>query len=255
MKNLIKKIVLCSSILMSVAFSAEASKSYQSVVVDTVLNNAQAKVEQALGGAFKTRNIDSFNALERQFNISKHNQKPYWTAYLAFYKSIYYLKMGDKTTCEKLINESISKLDKTAKTSEDFALLAYLQSFSVQFHKGMAAGFVASKVKRNAEKAIALDANNARAYFVLGSNDFYTPSAYGGGKKVEEYLTKAISVPDRKTQDSTAPTWGKDSAYEMLIKFYIKQKKGDLAKKHFADAQKLYPKSYAINDLAKQMTL
>lgn len=255
MKNLIKKIIICGILLTNIIPSSNAGVGYQSMVIDTVLNNAQTKVEKALVNSFKSNNINSFNALEVQFNSSKNNWKPYWSAYLAFYKSVYYLKMGDKTSCEKVINEGILQLDKTAKTSEEFALLAYLQSFSVQFYKGMAAGFVSSKVKRNADKAIALDAKNARAYFVLGSNDFYTPSAFGGGKKTEEYLIKAISLPDPKVQDSVLPSWGKDSAYEMLIKFYIKQKKTDLAKKYYADAQKRYPKNYAINDLGKQISL
>lgn len=255
MKNLIKIIVLCGIITSVGVLHTKASEGYQTVATDTLLSNAQSKVEKALVNTFRSRNIEAFNALGRQFNSSKSNWKPYWTAYLEFYKSIYYLKMGDKENCEKVVNEAMNQLEKSVKTSEEFALLAYLQSFSVQFHKGMSAGFVSSKVKRNADKAIALDANNMRAYFVLGSNDFYTPSAFGGGKKVEEYLIKAISLPDKKVQDTSSPSWGKDSAYEMLIKFYIKQKKTDLAKKYFADAQKLYPKNYAINDLAKQIVL
>lgn len=255
MKNLIKVAFLMTVFLGTTISTTKASEINQKVVTDTVLYDAQSKIEKALLNSFKSGKIEPFNVLERQFNVSNNTWKPYWNAYLGFYKSIYYLKVGDKVTCEKVVKDGISQLEKIAKTSEEYALLAYLQSFSVQFHKGMEAGFVSSKVKKNADKAIALNAKNIRAYFVLGSNDFYTPAAFGGGRKVEEYLTKAISISEKQTQDRVLPSWGKDSAYEMLIKFYIKQKKTDLAKKYFADAQKLYPKNYAINDLGKQIVL
>lgn len=248
MKNLSKKLIVLSLLVLSII-----NVSVARITPDTVLVNAQSKIEKAFVSSFKARNIEAFNTLERQFRVSQNNWKNYWLAYLTFYKSVYYLKTEDKATCEKAIKEGITQLEKSAQNSEELALLAYLQSFSVQFYKGMAAGFVSSKVKRNADKAISLDKNNLRAFYVLGSNDFYTPTTFGGGKKVEEYLTKAIRIPDKKPTDTTIPSWGKDSAYEMLIKYYIKQNKSDLAKKYLADAQKLYPKNYALVDLAKQI--
>lgn len=248
MKNLSKKLIVFGLLVLGTV-----NLSVARINPDTVLVNAQSKIEKAFVSSFKARNIEAFNSLERQFRVSQNSWKNYWLGYLTFYKSVYYLKTEDKTTCEKAIKEGINQLEKTAKNSEELALLAYLQSFSVQFYKGMAAGFVSSKVKRNADKALSLNKNNLRAFYVLGSNDFYTPATFGGGKKVEEYLTKAIKIQDKKMVDNIAPSWGKDSAYEMLIRFYIKQNKSDLAKKYLADAQKLYPKNYALVDLAKQI--
>ena len=143
--------------------------------------------------------------------------------------------------------------DLKTKNSEDYALLAMLQSFSIQFKKGMIAGMVNGKVKKNIEKAIALDDTNLRAYFVAGSSDFYTPEKYGGGEKAESYLLKAVQLPSQKIKNDYLPAWGKETAFEMLVQLYLK--KGDLenARKYFHEGLEVYPDSYIIKSLASDL--
>ena len=74
------------------------------------------------------------------------------------------------------------------KTSETYALLALVQSFSIQFASGMEAGRISAGIRENAGKALELDSTNVRGWYVLGSNDYYTPASFGGGKKVEYSL-------------------------------------------------------------------
>ena len=132
-------------------------------------------------------------------------------------------------------------------------MLALLQSFSIQFKSGMEAGAMSSKVKNNVKKAIKLDEQNLRAYYVAGSNDYYTPEKYGGGAEVENYLLKAISLPDQKIKSVVLPSWGKESAYEMLIKWYIKKENWAKAKQYFTEANTLYPQNYPISQLAVKL--
>ena len=138
------------------------------------------------------------------------------------------------------------------KNSEDYALLAMLQGFSIQF-KGMKAMFISRDIKKNLKKAIAIDSTNLRAYYVFASNDYHTPEKYGGGKKAEEYLLKAISLPAQKIKNDYLPSWGKEEAYEMLIKLYIKKEKWELAKKYYKEGIKKFPESYTISQLATQL--
>jgi len=98
-----------------------------------------------------------------------------------------------------------------------------------------------------------LDSTNVRAYFVYGSNDFYTPEQYGGGKEAEKYLLKAISMPTQKEKNNILPSWGKEEAYEILIRLYIKKENWDLAEKYFHEGIEEFPDSYSINQLKPKL--
>lgn len=137
------------------------------------------------------------------------------------------------------------------KNSEDYALLALTQSFYIQFTSGMAAGVLSSKITRNAEKALKLDSTNLRGWYVLGSNDFYKPASFGGGKKVEYYLKKAISTVPKSIKNPYLPTWGREYAFELLIRYYIQNKKMNEARKYVQMAEKEYPNSYFIGEYKK----
>lgn len=224
---------------------------------DTLLVGIQNKIYNAFVLSLMSNDNNSLSKLsielENLNKVKKQNLILYWRSYLQFYSSIYYLKKGDKNNAENEIDKGINWLEQmNKKNSEDYALLAMLQGFGIQF-KGMKAMFISGDIKKNAKHAIALDSTNLRAYYVYASNDFYTPEKYGGGKEAEKYLLKAISLPVQKVKNEYLPSWGKEEAYEMLIKLYIKKEKWDLAKKYFQEGIAIYPESYTINQLASKL--
>ena len=224
---------------------------------DTLLAGIQSKIYNAFVQSLISKNnnvlSELYERLEKVNKEKKQNIILYWRSYLQFYFSIYYLKKGDKESAEKEIDKGITWLDNMEnKNSEDYALLAMLQSFGIQF-KGMKAMFISSDVKKNVKKAIAMDSTNIRAYFVYASNDFYTPEKYGGRKEDEKYLLKAISLSVQKIKNDYLPSWGKEESYEMLIKVYIRKEKWELAKKYFHEGIKSYPESYIINQLSAKL--
>ena len=113
--------------------------------------------------------------------------------------------------------------------------------------------FLGPEAQKYATQAISLDSANLRAYYVYASNDFYTPEAFGGGQEAEKYLLKALSLPTQKIANEYLPSWGKEEAYELLIKLYIKQEKWGLAKKFFHQGLAEFPESYPINQLAPKL--
>jgi tetratricopeptide (TPR) repeat protein len=113
--------------------------------------------------------------------------------------------------------------------------------------------FISVDVKKNVDSAISLDSTNLRAWYVSASNDFHTPELYGGGKKAEKYLQKAISLPAQEIINSYLPSWGKEESYEMLIKLYIQKENWDMAKKYFQEGATAFPESYVINQLASKL--
>jgi len=236
----------------------EYNEEFKSLKTDTLLNGIQNKILTVFVQSIISKNEGKLSSLDTEleelYNKRKKNLILYWSSYLKFYKSIYYLGVEDKKNAEKEVDKAIDQMDEMeGKNSEDYALLSMLQGFSIQFSAGLKAPFIAKKVNNNIELAFELDSTNIRAYYVSANNDFYTPEKYGGGKLVEKHALKAISLPDQKIKNDYLPSWGKEQAYETLIKFYVKKEKWDLAVKYFKEAKEKYPNSYMINQLASDL--
>ncbi len=218
---------------------------------DTTLLFIQDCIYNEFLKSFEKGNIQGLDQIEQTLINEKSPLSQYWLAYAQYYKSIYFLKMGNKKQSKKVVQDAITVLEKQeAKDSEELALLALLQSFSIQFTAGMGAGIISAKVKENANESIKLDSNNIRGWYVLANNDYYTPKQFGGGKKAEEYLLKAISLPEQKLKNPIMPSWGKSDSYFLLISFYIDNEELEKAKKIFIQAKELYPDNYMINQYA-----
>lgn len=226
--------------------------------VDSISDNIQEEIQSAFVKSLMDKSdlpiIDLKNKLKEINDQNAQNIIRYWMAYLNYYHSIYFLQVQDKESSEKIIADGIEILENMEnKNSEDYALLCLMKSFSIQFEKGMKIPFIASEVKEYGELAIKLDSANLRAYYVNGSNDFYTPEKYGGQTETEKYLKKAISLPDQKIKNKYLPSWGKEEAYEMLIKFYIAKERWEQAKEYYLKANEIYPENYMINNLATKL--
>jgi hypothetical protein len=228
------------------------------IQTDSLLVDIQIKIYGAFVKGRITQSNDALNELgiqlENLYKVKNQNLILYWLSYLKFYSSINYLSRGDSKSAENEVNKGIEVIKSIGKkSSEDYVVLAMLQGISIQFDISKAM-FISEEINNNISSAISLDSLNLRAWYVLASNDFYTPEEYGGGNKAEKCLLKAISLPVQKINNSYLPSWGKEESYEILIKFYIKNAKRDLAKKYFQEAIAAFPKSYTINQLAPQLT-
>ncbi|RPH32966.1 MAG: tetratricopeptide repeat protein [Bacteroidales bacterium] len=225
---------------------------------DTLLNRIEQKVAMAFAKGTIGKTDNDLVALEESLlalNMKKGNSIiVYWYSYACYYHSILSMINKDLKKSENVLDEGLDMLDEVdPKTSEHYALLALMKSLSMRFAAGIRAPFISASVKSNAEKALELDSLNLRAYYVLGSNDFYTPEQYGGGKKAEGYFKKSIKMNNQSVKNQYLPSWGKNLAYELLIRLYIKREQFADAKKCFQEAIALYPNDYQINQLASKL--
>jgi tetratricopeptide (TPR) repeat protein len=256
-------LVVCSVFLMNSCKGntlkesqpASPEKEFQN---DTLLINFQEKVVNAFVNAKISKSdkglVDLEQALMQRNKDNNNGIIIYWYSYTCYYHSILLMTDKDKKGPEKILDKGISQLKNVSNpNSEHLALLALMESLSIQYASGIETPFISKRVKQNAEKALELDSLNLRAYYVLGSNDFYTPEQYGGGKKAAGYLTKAIRLNDQSIANPYLPNWGKNSAYELLIRLYIKQKQYSEAKKYYQEAISLFPDDYMINKLSKEL--
>jgi pentatricopeptide repeat protein len=225
---------------------------------DTLLNNIQGKVLNAFVQCKINKSDKDLVSIEQALlSLYKNNNNSiiiYWYSYACYYHSIFLIGVKDKSGSEKILDAGIKQLNNVRlKNSEHLALLAIMEGFSIQYASGLEIPFISKCARLYAEKAVESDSLNLRAYYVLGSNDFYNPEQYGGGKKAEGYLKKAVSLNEQSIKNPFLPSWGKNSAYEMLIRLYIKHKQFTEAKKYYKDAIGLFPDDYMINKLASEL--
>ena len=192
--------------------------------VDSVINTAFANGNLVLIQK-KIKEIEADAAIPSSY-------KNYWKTYLLYFSAIYTknsLKDDDKAS--DAIDKAIESAEKNLKTSDDYALYAACISYSVQFSNMVKISNVSSKANENANRALELNPKNVRAYYVLTSQNFYTPKMFGGMTKVEEYGIKGINCPIKIDNNFYGATWSKENIYELLIKFYQTENRlEDLAK-------------------------
>lgn len=194
-------------------------------------NFIQVNVDNALNESFKEKSIEPLKNIERKMNSKKGNIWTYWKAYIKMCKSLYYISVNKGNNAKSMLNEAIDMLEKKANfTTEDYALIAYMQSQSIRYTKGMESGVLAAKSKNNAKLAIQKEPKNIRGWFVLAIIDYYTPKVYGGKEKCESYLLKALSLPSQKIKNAYLPSWGRKEAYLLILAYY--QSVGQIAKLH-----------------------
>lgn len=238
------------------------SNPYEAVVfnakTDSLLNGIEGKITMAFAQAILSKDMSKIDALDFELEAfsksRKNNLVFYWRSFLMFYKTILFMETGEKKKAGKICNQAIEIMEGlNNKNAEDYALLAMLQGISFEFIPGIKAPFLAKKVEENLNTALEIDSLNLRVNFVIANNDLHTPEKYGGGKKVEKHALKAISLPSQKVKNNYLPSWGREEAYETLIKFYMKKEKWELAKKYYKEAHGNYPQSYLIAQLAPQL--
>ena len=163
------------------------------------------------------------------------------------------MKTNKKTLAEAKNDLGIGLLvHQKFMSSEDYALLALMESFSIPFKKEQAL-WIAPRVQKNARKAGEMDSLNLRAYFVLSSNAFYTPKLFGGMKKGEQYLKKAVALEKQNKERQQKPTWGHNSSYALLVKLFLKKQQHEKAKKWAEEGARLYPNHFPLKKLQNRL--
>ncbi|AQW95510.1 hypothetical protein CMU59_14225 [Elizabethkingia anophelis] len=227
----------------------QKKNSVPSVKKDTILNNIQNKIIIASYDGFAKKNTEKLDDVEKELNnsnVSNINLKNYWVAYINYYKTIIEMQMGKKKLMKSSNMKGINVLDKNIhKNSDDYALLSLLKGLSFSYSPGIEAMSITKDINELLEKGTEANDKNFRVYYAKASIDFYTPKEYGGGTKTEEALLKAITLPEIN-HDSSLPTWGKEETYDLIIRFYLREKQKDKAKTYFEKAKQIFPKSYII---------
>jgi len=226
---------------------------------DSVLFKIESRVENALAISLLSKSSTELDKINTQLvaltEVNKNNRVvSYWRAYNYYYTGVFHFVEENKEKTIETLQLGIDILESiSGKSSEELALLAMLQSFTMSSSSSFAIPVIASKVKRNNINAMKLDDKNPRAYYVAALNDFYTPAQYKGGKLVEKYAKKAIELPAQQQPNPYMPSWGKKMAYELLVKFYIREKRTKEAQELYKVALTDFPEDYQLMKLGTEL--
>lgn len=243
--------VLWFSTLLLVFLSSGVNVQQQSV-----LQNIQEKIDRCFIASFTQEGV--YTEIEKELLLGLESARTenmqyhyrYWLSYLMYYQSMTSFKNGELEDSQKKLEKAMQYLDEIkAKDSEAYSLLSLEQIFNFQNVPRQEMMIYMTQISKNLEMALKLDESNVRSNYVNGYYDFYTPTEYGGGKKAEKYLLKAINGTNASSLYS--PAWGKADAYHMLIQLYLKQGKKEQARQYYQTACALFPANTYITNLKK----
>lgn len=248
MKNARFILLLCFMLLAAYPLSAQDL---------SFLQNIQSKIDSALSRSFAHQNTAPLDSMLTQLaNLTpQNNLTTYWQSYARSMETIYFMRNKQAKEAEHIINRACDDMEQlNKKNAEDYALLASVQNLAIQFRSGMGAGKLSSQAVGNAQTALQMDSTNLRAWYVLATNDFYTPAFFGGGKKTEKFLLKALSFPAQQVPNPYMPSWGREESYQLLLTYYVQKEQYEQARVLLNAAQKEYPNGrWFITEFEQQL--
>lgn len=217
---------------------------------DTVLNDIQYIIQKAFNADVANKNVKALTDLEaslEQEGGKDVNLRNYWIAYINYLKTIVAQQQKDNETAKASDEKGIKLLEEnTTKNAEDYALLALLRGLSFPFASAGEEMNIYYEIEHLLTTGLGLDKKNMRLQYVQAVLDFYTPSEYGGGYKVEKLLINTLEWPDKNIDNPQLPTWGKEEAYDLLVQFYLRENKKESAQKYFEEGIFNFPNSVII---------
>jgi hypothetical protein len=162
---------------------------------------------------------DAANGFSRIADAEKNEWLPKY--YASFCMVMQAMNSKDLSKVDPVLDIADKLLSEIASVKESDEVLC-LQSFSRSARiavdpmtRGMKYGAEAAKLLARAK---ALNPNNPRVYFLLGQSAFYTPEAFGGGKKAAQSLfAEAAEKFNIFTPlNELMPNWGKEVNESML---------------------------------------
>lgn len=216
------------------------------------LKEIQSQINKAFGESMQVQKANNLDQLILALEQSKANTNAnvsklitYWLSYALYYKAIYHMQTQQSSEASKAVSRALELLEEVStKDSEEYAIEGLGLAFA-----GSKAPTMAQSMIKHGHLAMKLDPQNPRAYVVAGINDFYTPKSFGGRTMAKKYLTKALELSAQRSISPYAPSWGREEAYEYLIRYLVEEEKGEGARKLQEQALKEFPNSFMIRTL------
>ena len=162
------------------------------------------------------------NTFERIGDAEKTQWLPYYYAGLALSSAGWMETLKDKDANAMKINSLCDKAESIAPADGDKAEILSIRNMSGTQQmmvdpqtRWMSYGQTAGQ---NLDKALKLDPNNPRLYYLQGMSLFGTPPQFGGGKdKAKPVFEKAVQLYKAAKPKELYPNWGQKQAEDMIV--------------------------------------
>ncbi len=205
------KTIIALTVLLSVLTSIAFSSNYEEAMKTNILKINESK------------NAADFTTLANQFERIANAENDKWLpGYYAAFCYTWATTVGEMPADDKhklldLAQAQIDVLMKSNKTeTEIFALQAFIYQLRItDMTKGMKYSVLSNESLDEAER---LNPNNPRVYYMRGTNTFYTPKSFGGGKEKAKPLFEkaAVLFDSQMPANELLPNWGKEHNSQML---------------------------------------
>ncbi len=183
----------------------------------------EKEMQQNIRELSKANSQKDILAVCENFKMIAKDRPEEWLPY--YYVSFSYLSVVFSEGFDGNIDETLDLADKylaMARTqSPENAEIEVMQGWIYQGRiqaDPMGRGMTYSqKASSSFGKAMNIDPENPRIYFLTGMNVLYTPEMFGGGKEAAcPYFIKAMEkYKTFRPASSIAPDWGREDTYEL----------------------------------------
>ncbi len=202
-----KKLIAITFVLFTIGFAFAQSDQYAAAMTKNITALRDAK------------NDEDFQKIANAFARIAANETDQWLpAYYQAYSHIMLavakMQADDMKTCQAHLNEAQTILDAAMKIAPKESELHVLQGYVFQgriWEDAMTKGQeFTPKVMQSLQTAMALNAENPRAYYLMGQQLYHTPEFFGGGAKTAlPMLEKAAAqYASYKAPSELHPSWG-----------------------------------------------
>lgn len=208
-----KRIVLNAIVFLSLSIYGQDSLYYNSM-------------KDAVDSMNNIKSLEDFNNIANIFDRIAKAEEDKWLPY--YYTGYIYVILGFKQQGSGNLDEYLDiaqeNVDKAMEIKPDeselYALQGLLYQARVMVDPQTRGAVYSPQATVALEKAIELDENNPRPYYLLGTNLFYTPEAYGGG--VEAACPMLQTAKEKYENfipaDSISPDWGEEYNLQLAEK-------------------------------------
>lgn len=205
-----KKMLMLAFVLLTGLAKAQEGGKYEAGMTKAIAQFKDAKTVE---------DLNAVSALfERIGDAEKNKWLPYYYAAYANYMTGWVDAKADKDKIGEKSLKLIEKAEVLETNSELYCMrqmVAGMQMMVDPSTRWQTYGMQANAALENAKKA---DPANPRIYYLEGQSTFYTPEAFGGGKKAAlPKFEKALELYKTfKPASSIHPDWGKVETEKMV---------------------------------------
>lgn len=245
--------------LIAATICAPVSAAPGEPVLELPLGEAQSRIEAAAsqaqaGGDFAA--LDAVEAALREMPTAESGNlryyRSYWLAYAKYRRAGGLAAAGRNDEIGPVLEQAMALLaDIEPADSDSHALFGLVAGMNLGFVAPSAMFKQLDQISESLARALALDETNVRAWYANAMSDFNTPAEFGGGRRTERYLRKAIALEQKPS--ALGPTWGRRESIGLLLEFYLREERLAEAQELLRQATAEFPQSAFFASYAERM--